>query len=130
MAAESPCTAVLATSQVWDLLLWFGATIAAVIALGVVLLWARKYALAGLKGGAAPKGEMSIEKLEEMRDRGVISREEFSSLRKAALGLGVRAGVADPPAKGRGGGLTPPPCDVDEKEADASGQSPPAPRPE
>jgi len=127
MAAESLSTVVLAATQAWDLLLWGGVTMAAIIALGVVLLWARKYAMGGLKGGAAPRGELSIEELEEMRDRGLISREEFSSLRKAALGLGGRAGGVGSRAEGRGNGLTPPPRDDDVKEADAPGQSPPAP---
>jgi hypothetical protein len=144
MTAGFPLAAT--TSDNWVAMSIWGAVILAAIALlGMGVLWVRKYALQSMKGVDASRDELTIERLEEMYRSGQISREEFSTLRRAALGLGpAGAGKGPPPAapgqpgpsaeKPRGGeepsspdpGLTDRPPDVDENRKNQPPGTPPA----
>lgn len=111
----------------WDLVgqmaVWLVVTAGAVVVLGVVLVWARKYAQRSARGGADAPGPLSIERLEKMHRDGLISHEEFSALRRTALGLGPAAAGKAPP------GLTQPSRDVDESRNREETERPPSAEP-
>ena len=139
------------STKVRDLMIWLAVVVAAVAVLGAAVFLARKYVQKAMKGRAESRGELTIEKLEEMYQSGQISREEFSSLRKAALGLGARAMERNLPVRparqaptgstADGGnlplpsepetpkpGLTDRPPDVDDNEKNPPPGEPPAPQ--
>jgi hypothetical protein len=119
MAAGFPFAQVT-SGPTLELLTWLGVVVLAAMLMGGVLMWAKKYAQRALKGGIEPPGQLTIEKLEEMRRSGLISQEEFSSLRRAALGLGRAAD------KGHSG-LTPKLPEADDNRNDEAAGSPPTP---
>lgn len=102
----------LAAVRVWDevgrVMFWSGVLIAALMALFVLLTWLRRR----MRPGAhKPQSErMTVEQIEAIRRSGRISDEEFSRLRRIALGLD-----AGPEAKDNSA-LTPP-----EKRDDENG---------
>jgi hypothetical protein len=118
MAVGFPC-AYASWDRVWELAVWLTVTLAAVVALGVVLLWARRYAQRGMRGGTGAAGAIPVERLKQMREEGLISPEEFSALRRAALGLGPAG------AKKAEAGLTPAPPPVDENRSGEAKEGPP-----
>ena len=122
-----------AASDNWlSLALWGAMIIVAIVVLGLGMLWARKYAARSMKGGADAEGELTIERLEEMYQSGQITREEFSVLRRSALGLGPAGAERSRPQPRRGEaasspdpGLTYDPPDVDENRNNEPPGSPP-----
>jgi hypothetical protein len=147
MMAWFPCAELSADNWV-GLALWCAAVVVAIAALGLGMLWAKKFAARSLKGRSQSGNELTIEKFEEMHRSGLISREEFSSLRRAALGLGPGAAIkaapgrlsppqpsASPAAEAPPGGndsslpksdLTDRPSDVDEDKKNQPPGPPPA----
>jgi hypothetical protein len=91
----------------------------AFVLLAVVLMMARRYAQRGLKRSPEARSQLSVEKLQEMHRSGLISREEFSALRRSALGLGGPGGAR--PLSG----LTQAPRDVDENKKPEAREDPP-----
>ncbi len=69
-----------------DVLKWGVALICGVLVLGMVLLVARRYYSKAMAGDA-DSGPFDVDNLRKMRDDGSISDEEFSHLRRVALGL-------------------------------------------
>jgi hypothetical protein len=104
---------------VQELAVWLAVTVAAIVVLGVVLLWAQRYARRGGRGGPGAPGALTVERLNQMRRDGLVSPEEFSALRRAALGLGPAA------AKKAAEGLTQAPPPVDEHGSGEAGGGPP-----
>lgn len=79
-----------AAMPVFDMALYGGIVIAAILALGVLLVAMRRR-LHGQPGRGG--GDLSVEQVEQLRRSGTISDEEFAMLRRRALGLGAaRAG--------------------------------------
>ena len=121
MAAGFPCAAGVGLSEnAIRIAIACGAVVAAAILMLVLAMWAKKRALASFKSDPRSQDGLDVEKLREMHKSGLISDEEFSSLRRAALGLKAR-----PAAKG-GAGLTDGPPRVDESKTDlpAEGRAP------
>ncbi len=89
-------------------ILLFGVVlIVAVLAMGAVVLWARRRYRSADSDGDKQAG-FSIEQLEDLRKSGQISPAEFACLRRSALGLDVRDDKRDnsassPPVKGDDG---------------------------
>jgi len=81
---------LLAESGQWDPMLWGGIGIAGVLVLGGGLLWFRHnyHPDRVRKGGRAPEA-FSMDNIEELRRGGMISDEEFRSLRITSLGLDI-----------------------------------------
>ncbi len=67
-------------------LIWCGIAMGAVLVLGVLLMFARRLYVKLLTQKPTAEG-FSIESLEELRDGGQISPEEFDRLRRVALGI-------------------------------------------
>jgi len=89
------------------ILLFGGALIVAVLAMGVVILWARRRYRSADSDGDEQAG-FSIEQLEALRKSRQISPAEFARLRRSALGLDVRDdkrenSTSSPPAEGDDG---------------------------
>ena len=89
----------------------------------VVIYFARRYRNRLWSRKNSSSGQLTIEKLEKMRRDGLISQEEFSALRKAALGLGPAAGRSARP------GLTQAAPDVDESKTREETEGPPSAEP-
>jgi hypothetical protein len=86
--------------QTAEIVLWGGLVLVAVMLVGIVLLWLRRKYRNG--GDTGPSTAFSIASLEQMRQRGEISDEEFKALRLRALGLSasprtVEATSSEPP---------------------------------
>ena len=121
MAAGFPCAAGTGLSEnALQIAIACGAVVAAAILMVVLAMWAKKRALGLSKEGPRSSDGLDVEKLREMRRSGLISDEEFSALRRAALGL------KPPPAAKAPPGLTdgPPHVDESKKEKPAEGQAP------
>ena len=67
-------------------LIWCGIAIGAVLVLGVLLMFTRRLYVKLLTQKPAAEG-FSMESLEELREGGHITDEEFGRLRKLALGV-------------------------------------------
>jgi hypothetical protein len=79
---------VLTLAVSYDRLAWLGAAlIGGVLLLGAAVVVARRAVMKWL-GASGREQAFSVEKLQELRDSGQISPEEFASLRRRALGLG------------------------------------------
>ena len=75
-------------------ILWPAALIGMALLLAVAVLAARHFYIKSL--GNSPHAEVfTIEKLTELRDNGQLSKDEFDTLRRAALGLSVVGGEKD-----------------------------------
>ena len=80
--------------------LWLGAALVGVVLLlAIIVLSARRSFMKSLRGTDGEEA-FSIEKLQEMRDSGQISPEEFAFLRRQALGLPPADPEAGEPEKG------------------------------
>lgn len=75
-----------AALPVFDLAVYGGIVIGAILVLGVILVAMRRRF-----GGEQPQGadDFSVEQVERLRRSGAISDEEFATLRRRALGLGA-----------------------------------------
>jgi FtsZ-interacting cell division protein ZipA len=103
-----------------------GAVLAAAIIMVVLAMWAKRRALASFKSDPRSQDGLDVEKLRDMHRSGLISDEEFSALRRAALGLKPPPAGKDHPAAKASPGLTdgPPRVDEGKTEEPADGQSP------
>ena len=81
-----------AAMPVFDMALYGGIVIAAILALGVLLVAMRRR-LHGQPGRGG--GDLSVEQVEQLRRNGTISDEEFATLRRRALGLGAARAESD-----------------------------------
>lgn len=88
VAALTPAASVI----VWGLVL-----IAVLVVAGIVLELVHKRWQAPPRQGGGGGGGFSIERLESLHHRGLISDEEFQRLRRGALGLPT---AANPPPSG------------------------------
>ena len=70
-----------------SMIVGFVLLIIGVLALGMIVIYAKKRYLQSRREEDAASGGLTIEELEQMRQSGKISTEEFSLLRKRALGL-------------------------------------------
>ena len=120
MAVGFPCAAGLnSTETAIQIAIGCGIVVAAAIIMVVVAMWVRKRTLGASQAGPSPD-QLSVEKLEEMHRSGLISREEFSALRRAALGLKPVSAPKDKPGLTEG----PPRDDESKTEGPADGPSP------
>jgi hypothetical protein len=79
----------------WDFVLG-GVLLGVLIVVGVVIVpWVRRRYHPSNAGGADTGSPFDIERLERMRRDGLITREEFRSLRRAALGLDMKSAKED-----------------------------------
>ena len=79
----------------WDFIIG-GVLMAVLLLLGVVVApWVRRKYHPSNIGGSASGSCFDIDNLERMRREGLITDEEFRSLRRAALGLDITAIKAD-----------------------------------
>ena len=69
-----------------DILKWGIVLICGILVLGMLMLVARRYYRKAMAGDQ-DTGASDVENLRQMRDDGTVSDEEFSNLRRAALGL-------------------------------------------
>lgn len=107
-SAASPILSDLSVSVRYAII-YAGVLMAAAVVLGVFVLWARRRMLSArqVSQGQSGKG-FTIENLEALRRDGQISDEEFSRLRRVALGLGEAGDKSNtcpssPPLKGDDG---------------------------
>jgi len=77
---------------VFDLALYGGIVICAILALGVILVAMRRRFHGRPRQGG---GDLSVEQVERLRRGGTISDEEFATLRRRALGLGAARAADD-----------------------------------
>lgn len=109
-----------------DLLLWhvvLGLVILALLLIvGLVALqWVRRRYHPSNVGGLDGGSVFDIEGLERMRRAGLITEEEFRSLRRAALGLDIKAAKADNSTSSAPGGRD---DEVSESHSAGSAQQP------
>ena len=86
---SSPVAAI--NSRYSEVLIWGSVGVAAVVLMGFGLMWFRKKYHPDSMSNSAVAG-FSITSIEEMRDRGMISDEEFRRLRVSSLGLAPSIG--------------------------------------
>ena len=66
-------------------MLWSAVAILAVLALGLVVMLAKRWQQKSLN--AQPQDAFSVDAIEKLRNSGELTREEFTRLRRAAMGL-------------------------------------------
>ena len=81
------CPTIAATVKAGDVLKWGLGLIGGVLVLGAVMLAARWYYRKSMAGDEHA-GSFDVENLRKMHEEGQLSDEEFSRLRRTALGLG------------------------------------------
>lgn len=107
-SAASPILSDLGDSVRYAII-YAGALMAAAVVLGVFVFWARRWMLFARRVPQDQTGKgFTIENLEALHRNGQISDEEFSRLRRAALGLGEAGDKSNtcpssPPLKGDDG---------------------------
>ena len=69
-----------------DVLKWGIVLMCGILVLGILMLVARRYYRKAMVG-EQETGAFDVENLRQMRDDGLVSDEEFSRLRRVALGL-------------------------------------------
>lgn len=100
-----------------ETMVWYAvALVAAVIVMGIIVLWLRRRYLGG--EDRQVQAPLTIEAVEEMHRRGLISTEEFSILRRNALGLATGA-------KENRNSLLRPELKDDDVDTDSEGGQPP-----
>jgi hypothetical protein len=96
---------------------WFirgGAILAALLIGGLVIApWVRRRYHPSNVGGADDGSPFDIERLERMRRDGLITEEEFRLLRRAALGLDIKAAKADNSTSSAPSGCDDEVCELD-----------------
>lgn len=104
---------------------WFirgGVILAALLVGGLVIApWVRRRYHPSNVGGVDAGSPFDIERLERMRRDGLITEEEFRLLRRAALGLDIKATKANNSTSSAPGG-----CDDEVCELDSAGPAEPA----
>lgn len=75
------------------LLAWIGALLIVLLAGALILVWLRRRLI---QLGRESKEGLTLHSLRELRERGVLSEEEFEQARSALIGI---AGGADPSAR-------------------------------
>ena len=102
--------------------IWGGAFLAALLIGGLVIApWVRRRYHPSNVGGGDAGSPFDVERLERMRRDGLITEEEFRVLRRAALGLDMKAAKADNSASSAPSG-----CDDEVCELDSAGPAEPA----
>ena len=101
-----------------EVLFWGSVGVVAVLFLGFALMWFRRKFHPENSAGGSPLTIFSMESIEEMRDSGAISDDEFRRLRVSSLGLAPQATDKDNEALIR-------PVDVDDgvEDSDSSDDS-------
>jgi hypothetical protein len=85
---------ILLSAVPYERLAWMGAVLIVVVLVSAAaVLVARRYVKS--PGDSGRQNAFSVERLQEMRDSGQISPEEFASLRRLALGLGPAGASSD-----------------------------------
>jgi hypothetical protein len=97
-------TGLMATIAGWDFVLGGVALVVLLIVGLVVVPWIRRRYHPSNIGGLDGESVFDIEGLVRMRRAGLITDEEFRSLRRAALGLDIKAAKVDNSASSAPGG--------------------------
>ena len=115
-----------AASYTFNVALWSGLAAGLILVLSLAMYIARRYRTRALTHKEPPGGGLTVDKAEQMYRSGLISREEFSALRRSLLGLPPVAGRPGGTAGAGGGdsGLRPP-GRVDDVNKDTEEPEPP-----
>ena len=90
-------------ASVGEIFWWIGGLGLFILVAAVVLYWAKRLRVHYQQQDVQADSRLAIEDIERMHSAGLISREEFETLRRSAIGLAdVHGGKGDSPLSSRG----------------------------